>query len=90
MEKTIAELLTMKAAESIGTAVKEITAIGESRTADTTHFINAAHGMGKYHAYMDILSDLDMEQLIVCHDKHKEDCEKVLNGMEKLYEMMGV
>lgn len=81
--------LVLKCMESIGAAVKEIESIGENRKADTTHFINASHSMGKYHAYMDILEDLDMEQFVKCHDRCKDDCDKVLLGMEKLYQMIG-
>ena len=89
MKNAITGILVTKAMESIGTAVKEIESVGKNRKADTTHFINATHSMGKYHAYMDILKDLDMEQLVKCHDRCKDDCDKVLQGMEKLYQMIG-
>lgn len=89
MKNSIIGFLVTKAMESIGTAVKEIESVGKIRKADTTHFINASHSMGKYHAYMDILKDLDMEQLVKCHDRCKDDCDKVLQGMEKLYQMIG-
>lgn len=39
--------------------------------------------------YYTILEDLDMEQLVKCHDRCKDDCDKVLQGMEKLYQMIG-
>ena len=81
--------LVSKCMECIGAAVKEINSLGEDRRKNVTHFINAIHGMGKYHAYMDILEDLDMEQLVKCHDRCKDDCNKVLQGMEKLYQMIG-
>lgn len=89
MKNALTGILVMKAMESIGTAVKEIEAVGENRKADTTHFINASHSMGKYHAYMYILADLDMEQLVKCHERRKADCDKVLQGMEKLYQLTG-
>lgn len=89
MKNAITGILVTKAMESIGTAVKEIESVGKNRKADTTHFINASYSMGKYHAYMDILKDLDMEQLVKCHDRCKDDCDKVLQGMEKLYQMIG-
>ena len=66
--------------ENINAAVKEINSLGETRKADTTHFINASYHFGKYHAYLDILKDLDMEQLVKCHDRCKDDCDKVLHG----------
>ncbi len=81
--------LVLKCMESIGAAVKEIESIGENRKADTTHFINASHNMGKYHAYLDILEKLDMEQFVMCHERCKADCDKVLQGMEKLYQLTG-
>ena len=43
---------------------KTLLTLNEGESGDTTHFINASHSMGKYHAYMDILEDLDMEQLV--------------------------
>lgn len=89
MKNALIGILVMKAMKSIETAVKEIEAVGENRKADTTHFINASHSMGKYNAYMDILEDLDMEQLVKCHDRCKDDCNKVLQGMEKLYQLTG-
>ena len=55
MKNALTGILVMKAMKSIETAVKEIEAVGENRKADTTHFINASHSMGKYNAYMDIL-----------------------------------
>lgn len=81
--------LVLKCMESIGAAVKEIESIGENRKADTTHFINASYNMGKYHAYLDILEKLDMEQFVMCHERCKADCDKVLQGMEKLYQLTG-
>ena len=63
MKNSIIGILVTKAMESIGTAVKEIESVGKIRKADTTHFINASHSMGKYHAYMDILKDLDVVNL---------------------------
>ena len=30
-----------------------------------------------------------VEQLVKCHDRCKDDCDKVLQGMEKLYQMIG-
>lgn len=81
--------LVLKCMENISAAVKEINSLGENRKADTTHFINASHSMGKYHAYMDILEKLDMEQFIMCHERCKADCDKVLQGMEKLYQLTG-
>lgn len=80
--------LVLKCMECIGVSVKEIESIGENSKADTTHFINASHSMGKYHAYMDILKYLDIEQFVKCHDHCKADCDKVLHGMEKLYQMI--
>lgn len=81
--------LVLKCMENINAAVKEINSLGETRKADTTHFINASYHFGKYHAYLDILKDLDMEQFVKCHDRCKDDCDKVLQGMEKLYQMIG-
>lgn len=89
MKNALAGILVTKAMESIGTAVKEIKAVGENNRENVTHFLNASHSMGKYHAYMDILKDLNMEQLVKCHDHCKDDCDKVLHGMEKLYQMIG-
>lgn len=89
MKNAYIDIVFVKAIGSIETAVKEIESVGKNREADTTHFINASHSMGKYHAYMDILEDLDMEQFVKCYDRCKDDCDKVLQGMEKLYQMTG-
>ena len=75
--------LVIKCMECIESAVKEINSLGENKRKNATHFINAAHNMGKYHGYMDILKKLDMEQFIKCHDRCKDDCNKVLQGKEQ-------
>lgn len=74
--------------DCIEKAVKEINSLGENKRENVTHFINAAHNMGKYHGYMDILEKLDMDQFIKLHEWCKNDCDKVLQGMEKLYQMI--
>ena len=89
MKNALVGIVVTKAMESIEAAVKEIDSIGENNRENVTHFLNASHNMGKYHAYMDILEDLDMDQLVKCHDRCKADCDKVLQGMEKLYQMIG-
>lgn len=89
MENLSVGTLVIKAMEGIRAAVKEIESIGENRKSDTTHFINASYNMGKYHAYMEILEDLDTEQFVKCYERCKPDCDKVLQGMEKLYDMTG-
>ena len=89
MKNALVGIVVTKAMESIGAAVKEIDSIGENNRKNVTHFLNASCNMGKYYAFMDILEDLDMDQLVKCHDRCKVDCDKVLQGMEKLYQMIG-
>lgn len=89
MKNALVGILVEKTMKSVEAAVKEIEAVGENRKADTTHFINAEYNMGMYHAYMSILEDLDMEQFVKCFDCCKADCEKVLQGIEKLYQLTG-
>lgn len=89
MKNALVGILVEKTMKSVEAAVKEIEAIGENRKADTTHFINAEYNMGMYHAYMSILEDLDMKQFVKCFDRCKADCEKVLQGIEKLYQLTG-
>lgn len=89
MKEIKVETLVMKCIECVGAAVNEIESVGENRMAATTHFINASNNMGKYHAFMEILEKLDMDQFVMCHERCKAECNKVLQGMEKLYDMMG-
>lgn len=81
--------LVLKCMESISAVVKEIEALGENRRENVTHFLNASHNMGKYHGFMEVLEKLDMEQFVMCHERCKADCDKVLQGMEKLYQLTG-
>lgn len=88
MDNKFIEHLIMNAQKNIRKAAREIDEIGQNNKEDVTHFINVCHGMGKYHAYMDILKDFSMEDFIKCNDRNKEYANKVLDGVEKLYKIV--
>ena len=87
-KEDLIETLVDKIHESMSAAVAAIESIGEDRRSNITHFINAEYNIGKYHAYMNVMEDLNIETFVMCHEKYKEDWHKVMQGMEKLYQMV--
>ncbi len=52
---------------------------------EKTAILNIEHSIGKYHAYMEILSDLDLEKFIRVSEETKTKIEELMHFVEKIY-----
>jgi hypothetical protein len=74
------EILIEKAFKSLNMAANESCKISKNTT---TELINTEFNFGKFHAYMDMLKDLDIETYIELYRDNKATCNMILSNIKK-------
>ena len=54
---------------------------------ERTKILNVEHSIGKYHAYMEILSELDVEEFTKISLETKQKIEEMMKFVEKIYRL---
>lgn len=52
---------------------------------EKTAILNVEHSIGKYHAYMDVLEIISMEEFIIVAEDTKNQIEEFMRFVEKIY-----
>lgn len=52
---------------------------------ENTKILNVEHSIGKYHAYMEILSELDIDEFVKVSQDTKQQVEEMMKFVEKIY-----
>lgn len=76
------DTLIKKAEESLNEALKESRKVGKHTT---TNLINTEFNMGKFHAYIDLLEDIDINIFVEVVEKNKVKCDEVLCNIQNAY-----
>lgn len=57
----------------------------ETGTMRITRLLNAEHSIGKFHAYLDVLQEVDMEAFCMIHDETRATITRVMELLQNLY-----
>ncbi len=59
-----------------------------SGTRKITEYLNIEHSMGKYHAFMECLEELNIDEFVRIHDLTKQKTNIALEKLEEIYQHM--
>lgn len=54
-------------------------------TRKITEYMNIEHGIGKYHAFMECLEEINIDKWIELHTRYESKINKALEKLETLY-----
>lgn len=57
----------------------------ETGTMRITRLLNAEYSIGKFHAYLDMLQEVDMEAFCMIHDETRATVTRVMELLQNLY-----
>lgn len=74
--------------EKIKTLIEETIADNKSFHVDNekTCILNIEHAIGKYHAYMEVLEALDLEEFTKVAEETRERINELMLSVEKIYQ----
>lgn len=85
-KENIIEVLTEKARESVKNGINEIETIGQNPNKQKiTYMINAEYHLAQYHAYMNLLEELDMNRFVELADETETARDQILGFVDQLY-----
>lgn len=85
-KESMIEVLTEKARESVKNGINEIDTIGQNPNKQKiTHIINAEYHLAQYHAYMNLLEELDMNKFVELADETETARDQILEFVDQLY-----
>lgn len=86
-KENMIKALSEKAAESRKKAVGEIDTIGQTPGKHpATHILNAEYGLAQYHAYLELLFELDaIDEYVKCSEDGKENAHRILQMVDQQF-----
>lgn len=82
MEKWLKEQIGKVISDIAGSLLKLEDAKG---TKKITEYMNIGHGIGKYHAFLETLVEINLDEFVKTHDRYSAQIDRALKRLEGLY-----